>query len=111
MQVPGTQQHLIPNLMLLFPVMLIEVSLLVGLSTCHVLLGLSYKSLDTRDKVLGFHIPFSCPNNNIQGGLKLLPINQLSRCPTSTLSLRGVDCKLNISQQGAPLTVRERPFS
>ena len=51
MQVAGIQQHPIPNLVLLVPVMAIKVPLLVLLSLQQVTLGSLKQVLDMQDKV------------------------------------------------------------
>ena len=51
MQVAGAQQHPVPNLMLLVPVMAVKVPLLVLLCLQQVSLGSLKQILDVQDKV------------------------------------------------------------
>ena len=51
MQVASAQQHLVPNLMLLVPVMAVKVPLLVLLCLQQVSLGSLKQVLDVQDKV------------------------------------------------------------
>ena len=51
MQVAGAQQHLIPNLMLLVPMMAVKVPLLVLLCLQQVSLGSIKQVLDVEDKI------------------------------------------------------------